>query len=311
MTIARRALLAAACALPLAATFAAARRVAGPANPHDLTGVWTNAWYTKMERPKAFKGLTATAAEAEAFEAPRRAHHGELLDPVHDELGQNESEFPDNGPGLARIRGEYRTSWITDPPDGRIPWTPEAAKRLYIHVEGPEVLDNVENRDTDERCLTNSTATAPLVNAHDANLIQIVQTPGAVVLVGEKNHEARIIRLDGGAAPVIRGWTATSVGRWEGPTLVVETSGLRAGVTKLDDNIYLSDQSRVVERFTRTGPKEIAYLFEVSDPSLFTRAWRGEMVLRQAEGMIYEYACHEGNYSLPTILHAARMAEKK
>ncbi len=280
MTIARRALLAAAFALPLAApaaTFAAARRAAGTPNPHDLTGVWTNAWYTKMERPKAFRGLTATAAEAEAFEAPRRAHHGELLDPVHDELGQNESEFPDNGPGLAPIRGEYRTSWITDPPDGRIPWTPEAAKRLYIHAEGPEVLDDVEDRDTDERCLTNSTATAPLVNAHDANLIQIVQTPGAVVLVGEKNHEARIIRLDGGPAPVIPGWTATSVGRWEGATLVVETSGLRPGVTKLDDNIYLSDQSRVVERFTRTGPTEITYLFEVRDPSLFTRAWRGEM----------------------------------
>jgi len=309
----RRRLLSVLAAAPIAAALPApslaARARPRPAPARDLTGVWTNAWYTKLERPKAFKALAATPAEAEAYEQPRRKLHGELAS-KEDLLGQNESEFPDNGPGLARIRGEIRTSWITDPPDGRIPWKPDQAKRLYIHAEAPEVLDNVENRDTDERCLTNGSGTAPLINSHDANLVQIVQTAGAVAIVGEKNHETRIVRLDGAAGPpALAAWTGVSLGRWEGDTLVVETTGLRPGDTKLDDNLYLTDHARVVERFTRTGPREITYLFEVTDPTLFTRPWRGEMVFRPAEGLIYEYACHEGNYSLPTILHAARAAD--
>ncbi|MBS0331353.1 MAG: hypothetical protein JSS35_01175, partial [Proteobacteria bacterium] len=195
--------------------------------PRDLTGVWTNAWYTHMERPKAFKSLVATPAEAEAYEAPRRAHKGELIDPKHDPLGQNESEFPDNGPGLARIKGEIRTSWITEPADGRIPWRPEMKAKL---LDPPDVYDNVEQRDTDERCLTMSSGTAPLVNSHDGNVLQIVQAPGAVVIVGEKDHEARIVRLGDPAAPPdpreagIPAWTGQSVGRWEGATLVVTTT---------------------------------------------------------------------------------------
>jgi hypothetical protein len=297
-------------------------RTAKPAAPdagkgaHDLTGTWTNAWYTKLERPKKLKTLAVTAAEAEAYEKPRRALHGELLDRVHDELGQNESEFPDNGPGLARIRGEIRGSWITDPADGRIPWTDAAKKRLYINVDAPDVYDNVENRDTDERCLTSSSATAPLVNTHDANVIEIVQTPDAVVLVGEKIHEARIIHIARPGEPdptagALPGWTGVSVGRWEGATLVVETTRLRPGDTKLDDNVYLTEHARVVERFTRTGPHEIAYLFEVEDPTLFKQVWRGEQLLRTAEGRMFEYACHEGNYSLPGILAGGQRMERE
>ena len=283
--------------------------------PHDLTGTWTNAWYTKLERPKAFKALVATAAEAEAYEAPRRAHHGELISPK-DLLGQNESEFPDNGPGLARIGGEVRSSWIVDPPDGKIPWTAEARERLYIGKELPETYDNVEARETDERCLTTPGAAAPILNSHDANLIQFVQAPGWLAIVGEKNHDVRLVRLgaaDPGAearAAGIRGWMGVSIGHREGATLVVETTGLRPGVTKITDDVYLSDRSRVVERFTRTGPGEIRYLFEVEDPTLFTRPWRGEMVFRPAEGQLYEYACHEGNYSLPSILAAARQGNQ-
>jgi hypothetical protein len=293
---------------------ALARSPTAKTNAGDLTGTWTNAWYTKMERPKAFKTLVVTPAEAAAYEAPRRAHGGELIS-GHDSVGQDESEFPDNGPGLARIRGEIRSSWITDPPDGHIPWTEAAKKRLYIHAQAPDRADNVEDREIDERCLVYSSGTAPLINAHDANLLQIVQTPGAVAIVTERLHEARIIPIaqpgdpdpTAGALPA---WTGVSVGRWEGHTLVVETTRLRPGDTKLDDDFYLSDRARVVERFTRTGPKEIGYLFEVSDPTLFTQTWRGEMVFRPAEGQMFEYACHEGNYSLPGILAAARAAER-
>ena len=283
----------------------------------DLTGVWTNAWYTRLERPAGFKGLVATTAEAEAYEAPRRALRGELNSPK-DLLGQAQSEFPDNGPGLARIRGETRSSWIVEPANGKIPWTAAARERLHIGKEAPDNYDNVEARDTDERCLTTSGAAAPMLNSHDANLLQFVQTPAWLAIVGEKNHDTRIVRLPGrgslGApedprAAGIRSWTGVSVGHWEKSTLVVETTGLRAGLTKIDDDLTLSDRARVTERLTRTGPAEITYLFEIEDPTLFTQPWRGEMVLRPAEGQIYEYACHEGNYSLPGILAGGRIGE--
>ena len=136
-----------------------------------------------------------TPAEAEAFEAPRRALNGDLLDP-HDALGQATSEFPDQGPGLARIRGEIRSSWIVDPADGKVPWTKEAlSRRPSGGDEPPEAFDNVETRPTDERCLTASGAGAPILNSHDTNLIQIVQTRDCVVIVSEKNHDARIVRI--------------------------------------------------------------------------------------------------------------------
>jgi hypothetical protein len=300
-SLVRRRLLALGAA-SLAAGPATARRAA--AAPSDLTGVWTNAFYTYLQRPKALKTLVVTSAEAEAYEAPRRAHAGELYE-KEDELGQAESEFSDNGPGLARIRGEIRSSWIVDPPDGRLPWTDQArAARKANDKRIEEDIDNVEVRDTDERCLTANGTGPPLLNSHDGNVITIVQTPGHVAIVTEKNHEARIVRL--GARPdepaEAPGWMGCPVGRWEGATLVVETAHFRPGLTKVTDDLWLSDHARVVERFTRTGPDEITYLFTVSDPTLFTRPWRGEMVFRPAHGQMYEYACHEGNYSLPGIL---------
>ena len=302
------------------AAFATAGGVAwaGPrakaAPPRDLTGVWTNAWYTKLQRPSAFKTLVVAPADAEAYEAPRRALHGEVVR-KEDAVGQDESEFPDNGPGLAKVHGEIRSSWIVDPPDGKIPWTAAARERLHLDKRLPEDFDNVESRDTDERCLTTNSAGAPIINSHDANLIQIVQTRDHVAIVTEKNSEVRIVRL--AAAPAAEPPTAlgalygVSVGWWEGRTLVVETTGLRPGLTKIADDLSLSDRARVTERFTRTGAAEISYLFEVDDPTLFTRPWRGEMVFRPAEGRMFEYACHEGNYSLPSILAAARQGNQE
>jgi len=281
----------------------------------DLTGVWTNAWYTWLERPKALKALVVTPAEAAAYEHPRRALHGELASKA-DDLGQNESEFPDNGPGLARIGGQIRSSWIVDPPDGKIPWIPAMRKALRIGLPPVEDYDNVEQRDTDERCLTAASGAAPLVNSHDANLIQIVQAPGWLAIVGERDHETRIVELRGPgqrgpAPPALGSWMGASVGHWEGATLVVETTNLRPGFTKIIDDFFLTEHARVTERFTRTGPHEISYGFVVEDPTLFTQAWRGEMVLRTAEGRMFEYACHEGNYSLPNILRAARASERE
>jgi hypothetical protein len=286
--------------------------------PGDLTGVWTDAWYTHLQRPKELKSLVVPPAEAEAYENPRRALKGDLNDP-HDELGQATSEFPDQGPGLARIAGQIRSSWIVDPADGRIPWTEAARKRLPIGRDMDEVLDNVEQRDTDERCLTTTGAAAPMINSHDGNVVQFVQTPGWLAIVGEKNHDLRLVRIVGagaprpspGADPRLRDWHGESIGHWEGATLVVETYGLRPGGTKMDDGIWFTETTRVTERLTRTGPAAIAYDFRVEDPNLFTRPWRAEMVFRPEPRGIFEYACHEGNYSLPGILKAARAAERE
>ena len=276
-------------------------------SPADLDGTWTNAWYTDLQRPKEFKALVATPAEAEAYEAPRRALNGMIVE-KDDELGQAASEFNDKGPGLARIRGEIRTSWITDPADGKVPFTQEARARLGIGKEPVEKLDNVEERPTDERCLTARGAGAPILNSPDTNLIQIVQTKGDIVIVSEKNHDARVI-LMGPPPPAWapRDWMGVSLGRWRGRTLVVETTGRRPGVTRVG-GLSLSDRGRVVEEFTRTGPAEITYRIYVEDTSLYTRPWRAEITFRPA-GRMYEVACHEGNYSLPSILSAARQAE--
>jgi hypothetical protein len=104
-------------------------------------------------------------------------------------------------------------------------------------------------------------------------------------------------------------WLAPAIGHWEGGTLVVINANYPPGISRINDDLYLSEAARVTERFTRTGPAEILYAFRVEDPTLFTRPWQGEMVLRPAQGLLYEYACHEGNYSLPNILAAARAQE--
>lgn len=282
---------------------AAARPAARP----DLTGVWTNGSFTMLERPKEFTTLVVGEAEAEAWEAPRRALKGVL--PTEFPLGQAEAEYPETGPGLARIRGQIRTSWITDPPDGKLPWTPEARIRYAIGKPPVERFDNIEERPTAERCLTPFGSFAPIMNSPDTNYVQIVQTPRCVAIVAEKNHDARIVKLDAAptppdAPPV---WMGHSVGRWEGATLVVENSRMRFTRVR---GLILTESARVVERFTRSGPDEITYLFEVTDPALFTRGWSGEMLFRRADDPLYEFACHEGNYSLPSMLSAARQGNQ-
>ncbi len=290
----------------------AALALAGPAVAADdeLTGVWTNAWYTQLERPKELKGLVVTQAEAEAYEAPRRALSGFLPSPL-DDLGQAESEFVDQGPGLARIRGEIRSSWIVDPADGRIPWKPEALEARKAARKTAFLTSDIHSRVTDDRCLTVAGAAAPMINSPENNNLAIVQTPGTVVFVGEKNHEYRVVRMDEAARlqPEPSSRLGSSVGRWEGKTLVITTTGWPPG---LMDNFYgvtLTERAKVTERLTRTGPAEIAYLFEVEDPNLYTRPWRGEMVFRPG-GPIFEFACHEGNYAMTNMLNAARMEEE-
>jgi len=290
---------------------ALALALSGPAVAADtLSGVWTNAWYTPLQRPKDLKSLVLTPAEAEAYEAPRRALSGRLPSPP-DDIGQNESEFMDQGPGLARIRGEIRSSWIVDPADGRIPWKPGAKEAVLATREATDLTSDIHGRHTDDRCLTVTGAAAPIINSPDGNVLAIVETPEAVLIVGEKNHEYRVIRLGEAAKlpPEPYSRLGSSVGRWEGKTLVATTTHWPKGVIDTIFGVAVTEQARVTEWFTRTGPAEITYRFEVEDPSLYARTWRAEAVFRPG-GPLYEYACHEGNYSMAGMLNAARMDEE-
>ena len=275
----------------------------------DLQGLWSNAWLTRLERPKGFAGLEATEAEAAAYE---RAPPPQVVDDV----GGNESEMWETGGRLARIGGRARSSVIVDPADGRLPYTETGAETARTMIRrAAQNFDGPEPRTTSEQCLLSNAAGPPMLTAPYNNNIQIVQTRDRVVLVLEWNHEARTVRLDDRRhlPPVIRPWMGDSVGWWQGNTLVVETTNFperqrprRGG----PDLFYLSPQAKVVESFTRSSPIEIRYQFSVEDPAIYGQVWRGEAPFTTTSVKTYEFACHEGNYSLPDILAGARAVQR-
>jgi hypothetical protein len=289
--------------------------LAGPAlaapKASGLDGTWTNASLTRLQRPPALKSVILSEADAVAWET---APHGmDRADPV----GQADSEWIEGSQKLARIDGHPRAAWIVDPPDGRMPMRPELPPRIAAaQAEDARRLANPEDRGASERCLLGpaGAGAAPILNtAYNSNL-QIVQTPGYVVLVTEMNHEARIVPLDASRrpSPEAHAWTGESVGHWEGRTLVVTTTGFRAeAALRAPTQLWLSPHANVVERFTRTSPNEIRYVFTIDDPDTYTRPWRAEMVLTATKGRLLEFACHEGNYSLPNILAGARAEERR
>ncbi|HLZ77086.1 hypothetical protein [Phenylobacterium sp.] len=292
---------------------AGARPRGRPVAPADLEGTWTLGTYTDLERPADLHALVLTPAEAEAYEGPRRKLRGMPAPKAEDVLGQAEAEFNERGDGLGRVRGQIRSSWIVDPPDGKIPFTPAGLAALAREKTDPALpAANPEETGVTTRCLGSAAAGAPMAGAPDANLFQIVQTPAAVVILTEKYHEARIIRMGTAAQgpPQPPQWTGDGVGHWEGATLVVETLGNHPGQHWRGGRLLGADTTRVTERFTRTGPAELTYEFTVTDPALYTQPWRGEMALKPAPGAMFEFACHEGNYSLPGILAGARVEER-
>jgi len=309
-------ILAAGLTMCLVARDADARTPRAWFSPRDLGGEWTNASLTSLERPAEFDALTTTEAKAAEFE---KRYSTAFLSSASDGVGGRQSDYWELGAGLARIKGQIRTSWIVDPADGRLPYTDTgrvllataAAARLKS-FDGPEV------RPASERCMiggfgaTSAPILNPPVNAH----YQIVQTADAVALMAEINHDVRIIRLRGAKHPPsnVRLWMGDSIGHWEGHTLVVETTNFNPGESFKDVEptpIYTSEGAIVTERFTRTSPTEILYQFEVSDPKIFTRTWRGEMVFQASKAPIYEYACHEGNHAVEDVLRGGRATERE
>jgi hypothetical protein len=281
-----------------------------PDGQPDLQGVWDYRTLTPLERPKQFSGrATMTPDEAAAYE--KRAAERPDGRPPDDPQTAPSVHPPDWLDYGRHLLPDRRTSLIVDPPDGRIPaLTPEAvarqaARRAASRVFGP--YDHPENRSLWERCITRGVPEGLLPNAYNNN-VEIIQTPGHVVLMMEMIHDARIVSLDGRphAPPSMRSWMGDSVGTWDGNTLVVETTNFseRANFRGSGEDLHL------IERFQRLDRDTLEYRFTVSDPDTWVQPWTVVLPMRRSTERLYEYACHEGNYSLRNILGQARALER-
>jgi hypothetical protein len=293
----------------------------------DLQGLWTNSSLTTLERPQGLNDLVMApemAAKIEAMSKARLAENDKPTDPKNgappaaDDPGGYNSFWLDAGSKFGVVNGQIRSSWITDPADGHVPYSAkgrqgmmESAMGQVGNFDGPEV------RSLGERCIVGygSSGGPPMLNVLYNNNYQFVQTPGFVTIVVEMNHDARIVRLNARhLPPTMRPWMGDSIGHWEGDTLVVETTNFNPNQRFTADirfRLYLSPDSKVTERFTRVAKDEILYQFRVEEPNAYTQPWSGEMPLRATKGPMYEYACHEGNYALADILAGARAKEGK
>jgi len=283
----------------------------------DLTGLWTSSSLTMLERPPNVPSLTVSEAEAPAYEKKVMAANAADTDDV----GGRSSEigFWNFGGRFARIDGQARTSWIVEPADGRLPYSAAGLAARSRDAARRQDSANPETRTASERCLLTGWAGAgpPMLNAPYANAYQIVQTKDAVAIGIEAVHDVRVVPLVAGpqaarhGPAVLAQWMGDSVGWWEGATLVVETVHFNGGdQIKLPTSLFISRDAKVTERFARMPDGRLSYAFSVDDPATFTRVWRAEMVLQPIKGALIEYACHEGNYSLPGILAGARREER-
>jgi hypothetical protein len=282
----------------------------------DLRGVWSFATLTPLERIAEFAGtpeLTPEAAAAYEKRTVERSNRDRRdTSSVEADLGGAYNEFWwERGTLLASVNGKKRTALIVDPADGKIPaLTPAAQQRAAARAADrrDHAADGPENRSLGERCLLFN-AGPPMLPGPYNNYVEIHQTVDHVVIYNEMIHDARIVPLDGRAhaAPAIRRWLGDSRGRWEGNTLVVDTTNFtdKTNFRGADENLHL------IERFTRVGPATLLYEFTVDDPTAFTKPWSAALPMSKTDDRVFEYACHEGNYSLTGILRGARAQERQ
>ena len=283
----------------------------------DLTGVWDFRTLTPIERPDELGDKAVlTAEEAAAFEQQAlqqwdadRRDGSDLEFGIGSDIERAYNDFWwDYGNSIDEDR---RTSLIVDPPDGKIPWTPEGKARpgtfdgafSGIPAAGPE------DRALSERCILGFNSGPPVESSAYNNNLQMFQTPDTVVIFNEMIHDARIVPLDGRAHldDGIRQWMGVSRGQWEGDTLVVETTNFLRETHFQGSSANL----HLVERFTRVSEDRLLYEYTVSDPTTFTRPWTVQMPMKRSDANLYEYACHEGNYGMFNLLAGARAEEKE
>jgi len=304
----------------------------------DLSGDYLTSTITTLERPEAF-GNKLMLSEKEAAELEKQslernqarnsASRAErTAPPVGGNVGGYNNFWIDRerGTDVIMVDGQRRTSLIVDPPNGRIPpMTAAAQKRAAArpgavrpNSDAPEevsttavgAFDDVELRPLGERCILGfgSTSGPPALPVLYNNHKQIVQTPQYIMILNEMVHDARIIRMNQPHLPShMRFWMGDSIGRWEGETLVVDTTNF-TDKTRFRGS---SDSLHVVERFRRIDDKTIMYQFTIEDPNTWTAPWTAEYPWNVSDERLYEYACHEGNYSLQGILAGERLLDRE
>ena len=311
----------------------------------DLSGTYNVATLTPLERPRAFgKNLYLSIEDAEkmrAADAAAKAERNEASDPNREappsggdgspgaagNVGGYNTFWIDNGDQAFLVDGKFRTSILTTPADGRRPkMTPASAKRtaerrkrfrtnqgeawwLKENLKGPGPYDDMELRPLAERCLLGfgPVAGPPMFPTLYNNLKRIVQSEDSIMILAEMVHDARVVRMNAEHRPDhIRTWLGDSIGWWDGDTLVVDT-------TNFNDQpaLYGADRNlHVVEKFRKLENGDLLYSFVVNDPTVWSASWGGEYPWPSTQEKVYEYACHEGNYSFGNIMRDARILEQ-
>ena len=272
----------------------------------DLQGVWTGSTLTPLERPARFAGQELLTEE-QAAELEMRADATRFVEREvreGDPGTYNQIWFD---PGLRTVP-DRRTALIVDPPDGRYPPLTESARqadRERAAYRREHMYDSYENRSTGDRCIVFGKSGPPIRSGGYNNNLMIFQTADHVVILTEQARQARMIPLEDTEKPAFEQWAGVSRGRWEGETLVVETTQIRDwGNGRNGPSVHL------VERLTRLDPDTVAYEYTLTDPERYTAPYTVMMPFRRMEGEIYEYACHEGNIGLYGILAGARRFER-
>jgi hypothetical protein len=306
----------AAAAFSLIATFVSGQGAARNVHP-GFEGIWNSATATPLERPRALKDKPFFTPD-EAAEWERQVAQGNEEPPPQattrsSGTGTYNTFFREYG---SRTVKTLRTSIVTDPADGRIPpLTAAAAEVKRRRLDEQNNPAGPEGTGLQDRCLAFSTAGPPLLPYSYNSNYQIVLTRDAFVVHAEMIHDARIVHLDGRPhlPASIRRWMGDSVGRWAGNTLIVDTTNFNDGggfYGPAGGNFGWDRNLHIVERFSLFDANTLLYQFEIDDPTAFTLPWKGELTLERSPGPIYEYACHEGNYSLANLLRGYRAAER-
>ncbi|NKB98494.1 MAG: hypothetical protein GKR90_08380 [Pseudomonadales bacterium] len=310
----------------------------------DLSGTYDVGTFTPLERPEQFgESLNLTPEQASQIttrfeslvQADQDAERKELKSTTYVSQGYN-LFWMDFGESPSLVDGKFRTSILFEPSNGRKPaMTKYGAERLQgfldewrivwrspdptVGLDGSRAwwvddgdpsgpYDHIEQRSLAERCIVGSRSTAgpPMLPNYYNNYKRIVQTDGAIMILTEMIHDARIVRMNQPhRPPEIQTWLGDSVGRWEGATLVVDTTNFNEtpALSGADENLH------VIERFTKQPDGSILYQFEIDDPTIWAVTWKGEYVWRSAVGKVYEFACHEGNYAIGNVMRGARLLE--
>src|SRR5262249_45553671 len=280
-------------------------------------GIWNSATTTPLERPRELKDKPFfTPGEAAAWERQAAENNEERLPPPgarNSGTGTYNTVYREFG---TRTVKTLRTSIVTAPPEGRIPpLTSAAAEVKRRRVEGLRNPAGAEETGLQDQCLAFATAGPPMLPYSYNSNYEILQTKDAFVIHVEMIHDLRIIHTDGRPhlPPHIRRWMGDSIGRWEGSTLVVDTTNFNDGGGFYGDaggNFGWDRNLHLVERFSLFDANTLLYQFEIDDPTAFTQPWKGELTMERSSGRIYEYACHEGNYSLVNLLRGYRASER-